>query len=216
VIRRLTWIGMGALFAIAFYAAAARAQATANVMHFKVNPAETQISATVAEPMHMVRGDATGAFRVISGEIEGDPASIASSARAKVVIDATSYQTDNQKRDLDVKQNALEVDQFPTITFESTGLSDVDANGSNGKAVLQGRLTLHGVTKDVEIPITAQLDTQKRLVADGAYSFKFEDYGVKRPTKMMIMTTGDTATINFHLVADPVQQSAGAARKPAA
>jgi polyisoprenoid-binding protein YceI len=195
---------VAALFALAFAAGAARAQANGNVLHFKVNPAETQVTATVAEPMHMIRGDATGSFRVISGEVEGDPGSISSTAKAKLVIDAASYQTDNQNRDADIKQNALEVDQFSTITFETTGLSNVEADGSSGKGVLLGRLTLHGVTKEIEIPITAQLDVQRRLVADGTYSFKFEEYGVKRPTKMMIMTTGDTATINFHVVADPV------------
>jgi polyisoprenoid-binding protein YceI len=154
--------------------------------------------------MHMIRGDATGSFRVISGEVEGDPGNIASTAKAKLVIDAASYQTDSQNRDSDVKQNALEVDQFPTITFEATGLSNVETDGNSGKGVLLGRLTLHGMPQEIEVPITAHLDGQKRLVAEGTYSFKFEEYGVKRPTKMMIMTTGDTATINFHVVADAV------------
>lgn len=201
--RRIESLATGFL-AVAL-AMSGSAQATESLLRFKVNPAETKITASVAEPMAMIRGSAIGKFEILSGDVEGDPTRIDGTGRVKVVIDAASYQTDSESRDQDVKENALETQKFPTITFESKGLSDVQKeNGSSGSLRLLGQLTLHGVSKEIELPVALQLDSQGRLVADGNYTFKFEDYGVKRPSKMMgLMTTGDEAKIDFHVVADP-------------
>jgi len=119
-------------------------------------------------------------------------------------VDAASYKTNSEGRDQDVKDNALEAQKFPTITFESTSLAGARQNGdADADLSLVGRLTLHGVTKDITVPVVVRLE-EGRLVADGSYAFKFEEYGVKRPSKMMgLMTTGDVATIEFHVVADP-------------
>jgi YceI-like domain len=109
------------------------------------------------------------------------------------------------RTDRDVKENALEAQRFPQITFVGDSFPEVYKDGKlSAKLRLLGKLTLHGVTKDIVLPVTAHIDNQGRFIADGSYTFKFEDYGVKRPSKMMgLMTTGDKATIDFHVVADP-------------
>jgi polyisoprenoid-binding protein YceI len=206
--KTMKWSGRivaGMLLATAFLSMPARGAARDGLLRFQVNPGESEISASVAEPMAMIRGNAVGTFKVTKGEVQGDPSAIAGTGKVTLAIDAASYQTNSDSRDRDVKEKALEVGEFPTITFESTGISNVQSDGKAGTGLLSGRLTLHGVTKDIEVPITVQLDGQGRLVSDGSYSFKFEEYGVKRPSKMMgLMTTGDTATITFHVIADPV------------
>lgn len=200
--RTVGWTSVGLL--VATTVAASRAWAADAVLRFKVNPAQSKLTASVAEPMAMIRGNAVGAFRITSGDVAGNPNQVGDTAQVKVVIDAASYKTSSEGRDQDVKENALEVQKFPTITFESTGLASAEKNGdANADLRLAGRLTLHGVTKDITVPVAVRLE-QGRLVADGSYAFKFEEYGVKRPSKMMgLMTTGDEATIEFHVVADP-------------
>lgn len=200
--KTVRWTSVGLL--VAATVAASAASAADGVLRFKLNPEESKITASVAEPMAMIRGNAVGAFRVTSGEVEGNPNQLGDTARVTVVIDAASYKTSSDGRDQDVKENALEAQKFPTITFESTGLASAQKNGdANADLRLVGRLTLHGVTKDITVPVAVRLEGG-RLVADGSYAFKFEEYGVKRPSKMMgLMTTGDVATIEFHVVADP-------------
>ncbi|MBI2962976.1 MAG: YceI family protein [Deltaproteobacteria bacterium] len=200
--KTVQWTSAGLLIAATL--AAGPAWAAGGLLRFEVNPEQSKVSASVAEPMAMIRGNAGGAFRITSGEVEGNPSQVGDTARVKVVIDAASYKTDSEGRDQDVKENALEVQKFPTITFESTGLASAQQNGdTNANLSLVGRLTLHGVTKDITVPVAVRLE-EGRLVADGSYAFKFEEYGVKRPSKMMgLMTTGDVATIEFHVVADP-------------
>ncbi len=197
------WITAGLLVALS--SAPSWGQSTNGLLHFKVNLAETKITAAVAEPMAMIRGSAAGSFKVVNGEVQGDPDSITNTGKVALVIDAASYTTDSESRDTDVKENALEVKKFPTITFQGDGFSEIQKDGNrSAKLRLVGKLTLHGVTRDIVLPLTAHIDNQGRFVADGSYTFGFEQYGVKRPSKMMgLMVTGDEATIAFHVVADP-------------
>ncbi len=194
-----TVLAMGGLVAPAW------AQGRDGLLRFKVNPVESRITAGVKEPMAMIRGSAVGTFRVVSGEVQGNPETIRDSGRVEIVIDAASYTTGSDGRDRDVRENALEAQTFPTIRFESTGLSTVEGGREAARLGLRGKLTLHGVTKEIDVPVAAQLDPRGRLSAEGTYVVKFEEYGVKRPSKMMgLMTTGDEAKIEFHIVADPV------------
>lgn len=197
------WITTGVL--VALWSAPSWGQNTNGLLHFKVNPAQTRITAAVAEPMAMFRGSAEGTFTLVRGEVQGDPNTIANTGKVTLVIDAASYKTGSASRDKDVKENALEVKTFPTITFESDGLSDIQKDGNlSANLRLVGKLTLHGVTKEIVLPLKAHIDNQGRFVADGSYTFGFEQYGVKRPSKMMgLMVTGGEATIAFHVAADP-------------
>ena len=65
----------------------------------------------------------------------------------KVQIDTESVNTNHAERDKHLRgKDFLDVSKYPTATFESTG---VKVNGD--KATIAGNLTLHGVTKDIEI-----------------------------------------------------------------
>jgi polyisoprenoid-binding protein YceI len=202
--KRLAWY-VTSLLSVASIGAPVSAQSRNGLLHFTVNGAETKITATVAEPMAWMRGNAAGNFTVVKGEVQGDPDSIANTGKVQLVIDATSYKTDSASRDKDVKENSLEVQRFPTITFNGDGFPAIDKDGELAAQLrLLGKLTLHGVTKDIVLPLRARIDERGRFIADGTYAFRFEAYGVKRPSKMMgMMVTGDEATIAFHVVADP-------------
>ncbi len=72
----------------------------------------------------------------------------ANTARAE--IEVASIDTRDEKRDAHLRSaDFFDVENFPTITFESAGIS-----GAKGDAfVLQGRLTIHGVTHDVSLDV---------------------------------------------------------------
>ncbi len=194
------------LFALTGFGEPTLAKSTDGVLHFTINTAESTITAAVAEPMAMIRGEAVGKFKVLGGEVQGNPSSIASTGQVELTIDAASYDSGDGSRDEDVKRNSLEVQTFPTISFRGDRASSVRTDDKGRSEVeLSGKLTLHGVTKAIVVPLTTAIDASGRLTVEGEYTFKFEEYGVKRPSKMMgMMKTGDEATISFHVVADPV------------
>jgi len=72
-------------------------------------------------------------------------------SKVKVEIDTTSVNSNHAERDKHLRSaDFLDVEKFPTATFESTS---VKASGPD-KATIVGKLTLRGVTKDVTIEAT--------------------------------------------------------------
>src|SRR5690606_12677516 len=130
------------LFAMAFAGIAVQAQTT-----WKVDPAHTKLSFTVS---HMVITDVDGRFNVYEGSIVSAKDDF-SDAQINFTVDAKSINTDNEKRDEHLRSgDFFEVEKFPNLTFKSTSFKKISGN----KYVLEGDLTIRGVTKRVKFDVT--------------------------------------------------------------
>ena len=92
----------------------------------------------------------------------------------------------------------LAVQQFPSATFKATSTS-VPGNVTSTQvdATAPGRLTIHGVTRDVTASAKAQVVGDKIEVA-GTMTINMTDYGVS-PPQAPFVTVDPTATIEFDL-----------------
>jgi polyisoprenoid-binding protein YceI len=196
----LFFIALAAAFALSVLRPRAVAAAP---LRFKVDVDQSTVSVSVAEPAAWIRGSAVGTFRIIDGAISGDPDNIAGTARVRLLIDATSYRSDNSARDRSVTENALEADKFPTIGFESTSIVGVVMTGPREcTAIVSGFLTLHGEAHAMTMSVHAKLDAQGTFSGDGETKFAYEDFGVKVPGVLFhSILAGDEATVRFHVVA---------------
>lgn len=191
---------MAAAFAlIAFQPGAARAA----LMRFKIDADRSTISVTVAEPAAWIRGDATGTFKIIDGAVSLDRANISRTAKARILIDSSSYNSENASRDRYVTEKSLEADKYPTIGFESSSVVGVVmTSATEGTAIVTGYLTLHGESHAMTISVHATLGADGVFTGDGEVKFNYEDFGVKVPTLMFhTLLAGDEATVRFHIVA---------------
>ncbi len=96
---------------------------------------------------HMMVSKVRGSFEKFSGTIVtgADPAQ--SSVTAE--IDLASINTKNEQRDGHIKSaDFFEVETYPTMTYTSTGIT---TKGSD--FVVEGELSLHGVTKSVPLAL---------------------------------------------------------------
>jgi polyisoprenoid-binding protein YceI len=99
---------------------------------------------------HMMISRTRGKFTKFSGELVTTPDVLSSSVTAE--IDMASIDTSNQQRDGLLRgPEFFDVDNHPQMTFRSTGLRP-----EGGHYVLQGELTLKGITKDV--PFTLEVN----------------------------------------------------------
>ncbi len=90
-----------------------------------------------------------GRFNEFSGNISYDEAAPEKSA-VEVTIKTASVDSNHAERDKHLRgDDFLNVKKFPQAKFVSTSYTP----GKNGKGVLKGNLTLHGVTKAVEIKV---------------------------------------------------------------
>lgn len=77
----------------------------------------------------------------------------------------------------------MESDKFPKASFQGKILdADLKASGEQSVKAI-GKLTIHGVTKEVTIPGTLQIKDSK-IVMQAKFIVKLEDYSVKIPQLM--------------------------------
>ena len=92
----------------------------------------------------------TGHFGKFNGQAQLDPAS-KSLRSVNVEIDTNSITTQFDKLTNHLKSpDFFEARQYPTAKFESTKITP----GQDGKSQITGKLTLHGVTKEISFPAT--------------------------------------------------------------
>lgn len=144
---------------------------------------------------HLLVSDVEGSFKSFNSKITSTKADF-SDAIVELSADANSIDTDDAKRD-DHLRNAdfLETSKFSTITFKSTSFKKV----SDKKYKVKGNLTLHGVTKAVELDATANTGVNpmsKKTIAGFKITgtIKRSDFGIG--TKYPNAILSDEVTLN--------------------
>ena len=131
--RRATTFTLGTLLVLL--------AASAQAVNLKIDPQHSTIGFRVRHLISKVNGR----FNEFSGSIEYVADNL-SASRVKVTIQAASVDTNVAARDKDLRSKRFfAVEKHPTLEFESDAITDVSGN----KAKIKGRLTIHGVTREV-------------------------------------------------------------------
>ena len=146
----------------------------------------------------------------ISGVINLDAVDLAAS-RVRLTIDAAGLRvTGKGEPAKDVPEiqrvmlsdKVLDVGRYPTITFASTGLTVDKRDGTAVDASIAGQLTLHGVTRSLNLPVHIELTTNDTLTARGQLRVKQTDYGMTPVTVAGVVKVKDMIDVDFLIVAD--------------
>ncbi|HET7711331.1 MAG TPA: YceI family protein [Thermoanaerobaculia bacterium] len=123
-----------------------------------------------------VTRDHKGKFRIFDGWIE-----YAGSKPARIAfdIDLNSVETDTEKLTGHLKTaDFFDVAKYPKAMFVSTSLTEAGAGTPPGTThVLKGNLDLHGVTKEVTIPVIAKT-TPDGVRTTSEFTINRHDWGV--------------------------------------
>ncbi|AGK59504.1 hypothetical protein HYPDE_39173 [Hyphomicrobium denitrificans 1NES1] len=165
-------------FAVAAFASALTTVATAADYVIDTKNVHASINFRIK---HLGFSWIAGRFDKFSGTFSYDDKN-PDASKVKIEIDTTSVDTNHAERDKHLRgADLLDTEMFPTATFESTS---VKASGPD-KAIIAGKLTLHGVTKDISI------DAQRvgggkdpwggyRDGFTGTTTLKLADFGIMR------------------------------------
>ena len=143
---------------------------------YTFDPAHTRIGFAAR---HAMVTKVRGTFDEFSGSAVLDGANPASST-ATVTVKTASVNTRNAQRDGHLcSGDFLAVDEYPEITFVSTGARQV----SDTEFELVGDLTIKDVTRSVTIPFTYEGCAQDpygnlRVGFEGAVTINRKDYGI--------------------------------------
>ena len=141
---------------------------------------------------------AVGRTPDVSGTLTLDGSSVTA---VDVNADMTTLQSDDNRRDGQLRRQAIETEQFPTATFKLTSpidLGSVPADGATIDATATGELTLHGQTKTVQVPIQATRSGDVVTVT-GSIDILFADYGIAQPTSFIVLSIEDHGIMEFQL-----------------
>lgn len=133
----------------------------------------------------------------------------------KVKVPINNIKTGIDLRDEHMKSDMwLNAGKFPYAEFQLTGIKNPSSkslnDGQKVKATLVGKFTVHGVTKDIEVPGTLtyfkESDRTKAkapgnlLVANADFNIKLSDYGVMIPS-MVVGKVNEEVLITANFVA---------------
>jgi len=145
--RALIDVGKSGAFSFAGHTHEVEAPLTSGVIHLDTD-----------DPSHDdVRLEFNAAAMRVTGK--GDPASDVPKVTAAMLSDMV-----------------LDVNRYPAIAFESTGVTAKGPAGSLDLSVT-GRLTIHGKTQTVTTPVSVKI-AGERLTATGTFVIKQTDYGI--------------------------------------
>lgn len=97
--------------------------------------------------------------------------------------------------------NALKSEEHPEISFNLKDCKVGSVNGVDFKLTASGKLTIAGVTKDVEFPVEGKIVSAEKLSFTGAYKLNMVEYKMEPPSAMFgQIETGEEVEIKFELI----------------
>jgi polyisoprenoid-binding protein YceI len=162
--------------------------ATGTFAGFRIEEELASIGSTTAVGR---TGDVTGSIT-----IDGTTLTAAS-----FEVDMTTITTNESGRD-DRVQEALETAANPTGSFTLTDpveLGDGAASGEPVAVTAAGDLTIHGVTRQVAIPLEAQL-VDDTVVVTGSLDITFSDFDVDVPDSQVVVSVKDHGVMEVQLL----------------
>ena len=140
-------------------------------------------------------GDVTGTFTIEGSTVTG----------ADFEVDLTTMTTNESLRDGRMHE-ALETDEIPAAGFTLTEPIELGAGAADGESVAvtaTGDLTLHDVTRSVDVAMEAQL-VDGTVVLVGSLDGSLPDYDLEAPPSPLVASVSEDFTIElqFLLVRD--------------
>ncbi len=144
----------------------------------------------------------------LAGRVDWDPEAPASSrfvleidAASLTVADEELSEKDRAQVQSDMEAKALALPQNPRIVFESTEVRVEKAEGASFRLKLRGTLSLRGVTKPVEVPLTLDV-VEGRLTAKGEMELESQNWGVPQISAVGgSVKTKEALRLTFEIVA---------------
>jgi len=148
------------------------------IAKFNIDPAHSLVWFTIK---HLAIAKVKGEFTSVGGSLSVNPDD-PSTLKIDATIVANTFHTNDDKRDAHVKSaDFLDVEKYPEITFVSDGSTRINAD----HYMVTGKLSLHGVTKEISIDchdrsdeITDQVGN-RRFAIVGNTKINRNDFGVK-------------------------------------
>ena len=156
----------------------------------------SQAGYRIKESLFGVANTAVGRTTAVSGSITISGTTVTAGT---FTVDLTKVSSDRPIRDQQFQTRIMNTSTYPTATFALTqpiALPTLPAIAVPITANATGKLTMHGTTKTVTFPVSAQRTNSTTVQVAGSIPITFSDYNIANPSGGPA-TTGDTGTMEF-------------------
>jgi polyisoprenoid-binding protein YceI len=99
--------------------------------------------------------------------------------------------------------NALKADDHPQIKFVMKSVESINRVGNNISGVVNGVLSIAGVSKSVKFQFTGNSENEKSIHVKGIIPLKMSDFDISPPTAMLgALKTGNEIELNYNFYFD--------------
>jgi polyisoprenoid-binding protein YceI len=130
---------------------------------------------------HATTGDFVGATTTVTGELSGGPE--LSAIRGWVEAPVATLKTGNGHRDRDLN-SSMETGRYPTMRYDLLGVTPGPVTPDGQQVTLEGKLTIHGITRDEQLTATIHPGEGSVRVTT-SFQLDLADYHVGGLTKML-------------------------------
>jgi polyisoprenoid-binding protein YceI len=143
--------------------------------------------------------EAVGRSNAVTGtmEVAGDTVE-----QVRIEADLTQLTSDEGRRDNAIRQRGLESEQYPTATLELAEPIQLASTPVQGQVIRgqgTGRLTVHGVTRDVDLDLAGRWSGSTIQVV-GQLPVKMTDYQIEPPRFGPVVSIEDSLAVELNLV----------------
>jgi polyisoprenoid-binding protein YceI len=147
----------------------------------RLDPDATMVTFSLGSTLHTVHGELVLEEGVIVFDDETGKAS------GRVIIDATSAKTGNQKRDKKMHNKVLDSGTFPEIVFSPKNIEGRLVVSGSGPIILSGTVTLHGEKHPISIHAEVAWQSNQ-LTAIFEVPVPFVEWGLQDPSVFLLRT----------------------------
>ena len=150
------------------------ATAPAQVRHLPCRKDESSMTYRLVHPLHKIESTS----KEVVYDLEADPVAH-TFKHVSGTVDVTTFDSGNSNRDSHAME-VIDAIDYPDASFEGSGFIQ---RGDSLYAC--GKITFHGVTKDVTIASLPRWSAGK-LEVDGSFSLSLTEFKIDRPSLLMI------------------------------
>jgi polyisoprenoid-binding protein YceI len=206
------WVAALAPAALGLVCAGAGGIARADARHYALDPAASRVTIhvgkagvlSIAGHEHEVvaghpRGTATadaGRGALSSIDLTFDTGALRVTGKGEPLEDVPKVQQTM------LGPECLDAARFPTIRFVSSGAVAGRPVGASYDLVVEGQLTLHGVTRPIKVPVRVDF-AAGGFTATGTTELRQTDFGIAPISKAGVVKVKNELRLDWRLVAHP-------------
>jgi polyisoprenoid-binding protein YceI len=148
--------------------------APAQVRHLKQVKGESSMTYRMVHPLHKI--EATS--KDVTYDVEADPGA-KEFKKVAGTVDVTTFDSGNSNRDSHAME-VIDAIDYPDASFDGTGFTQ-----KGDSLYITGKVTFHGVTRDVTAGAVAHW-SQEKVVVQGSFVLSLEAFKIERPSLLLV------------------------------